>query len=318
MNPDVSIIIPVYNGSNYLREAIDSALSQSYRNVEVIVVNDGSNDGGRTEDIANSYGNRIRYLYKDNGGVSSAINLGIRMMTGEWFAWLSHDDLFSSNRIEQDMHMARENPDIRVIFCKLVKINEKGLRIEEVNYLIRKVTNPREALMLRGVNVCNMTIHRSCFDKTGLLDENNKTTQDVQFTLLLSKYYPFHFNTNTVTFSREHPRRGTYTLKDEHKKDLLRLSDFISKHFSIKDFFPEIKFDDADKKASEAWSWMGDMYCNFGAYRYADDCYKESHAIQNNFLSIIGMKYILGARKLDSCLFRMLTSLKTMITSRCS
>lgn len=78
----VSIIIPVYNGGNYLRNAIDSALSQTYKNCEIIVVNDGSTDGGETAAIAKSYGNKIRYFEKKNGGVGTAVNLGIAEMTG--------------------------------------------------------------------------------------------------------------------------------------------------------------------------------------------------------------------------------------------
>jgi cellulose synthase/poly-beta-1,6-N-acetylglucosamine synthase-like glycosyltransferase len=68
----VSLIIPVYNGSNYLREAIESALAQTYPCCEVIVINDGSTDQGATEAIALSYGERIRYFSKANGGVASA------------------------------------------------------------------------------------------------------------------------------------------------------------------------------------------------------------------------------------------------------
>ncbi len=96
-NPKVSIVIPVYNGSDFLREAIDSALAQTYRNIEIVVVNDGSQDDGKTEHVALSYGNKIRYFSKPNGGVASALNRAIREMTGEYFSWLSHDDLYSSN-----------------------------------------------------------------------------------------------------------------------------------------------------------------------------------------------------------------------------
>ncbi len=71
--PLVSIVIPVYNGSNYMAEAIDSALSQTYENIEVVVVNDGSRDEGRSDAIAKGYGDKIRYFPKENGGSSSAL-----------------------------------------------------------------------------------------------------------------------------------------------------------------------------------------------------------------------------------------------------
>lgn len=102
-NPKVSIVIPVYNGSNYMREAIDSAINQTYKNIEIIVVNDGSQDEGRTREIALSYGEKILYLEKENGGSSSALNYGIKAMTGEWFSWLSHDDLYYPQKIEKQI-----------------------------------------------------------------------------------------------------------------------------------------------------------------------------------------------------------------------
>ncbi|QQS65316.1 glycosyltransferase family 2 protein [Candidatus Saccharibacteria bacterium] len=101
--PKVSIIIPVYNGSNFLKEAIDSALAQTYKNLEIIVVNDGSADQGKTEKIAMSYGSKIRYYKKVNGGVSTALNLGIKKMTGDYFSWLSHDDIYYPKKIENQV-----------------------------------------------------------------------------------------------------------------------------------------------------------------------------------------------------------------------
>ncbi|HBY71535.1 MAG TPA: glycosyltransferase, partial [Lachnospiraceae bacterium] len=78
--PKVSIIIPAYNASNYLEESINSALEQTYQNIEVIVINDGSDDNGKTSEIARKYLSRIKYFEKENGGSSSALNFGIRKM----------------------------------------------------------------------------------------------------------------------------------------------------------------------------------------------------------------------------------------------
>ena len=279
-NPKVSIIIPVYNGSDYLREAIDSALRQTYQNIEVIVVNDGSDDGGRTEAIAKSYGDKIRYFHKEKGGVSTALNFGIMKMKGEWFAWLSHDDLFSSNRIEEDMRLIKNDHHARAIFCKISVISARGEIIEDVTYPVEKVTNPREALQLGGVDMCAMTIHKSCFDRTGLFNEFNRTTQDVEMTLRLSNMFPFYFNSNTRTYKRDHQNRGTHTLSEQRDKDCLLLCDFIHDELSLLDFFPDLSND--EDKIANAWIWMGHLYFNFGASHYADECYKCALATQKN------------------------------------
>ena len=101
--PKVSIIIPVYNGSNFLAQAINAALAQTYPNCEILVINDGSQDHGASEKIALSYGNKIKYYLKENGGVSSALNFAFKKMTGEWFSWLSHDDLYYPQKIEKQI-----------------------------------------------------------------------------------------------------------------------------------------------------------------------------------------------------------------------
>ena len=125
--PKVSIIIPVYNGSLYMREAINSALSQTYRNIEVIVVNDGSNDEGKTKDIALSYGGQIRYFEKENGGVSTALNLGIQNMSGEYFSWLSHDDKYLPDKVEKQIKTLLKVPDKNAVcICRDKQIDKNG------------------------------------------------------------------------------------------------------------------------------------------------------------------------------------------------
>jgi glycosyltransferase involved in cell wall biosynthesis len=311
-NPRISIVIPVYNGANFLREAIDSALSQTYKNLEVIVVNDGSDDGGKTEDIAKSYGDRIRYFYKENGGVASALNIGIREMTGEWFAWLSHDDMFSPNRIEEDMRVIRNNPEARVTFCKTVLIDDKSEFVKKIDYPIQSVTNPRESLLLGGVNMCAVTIHRSCFEKTGLFNESNKMTQDVEMSLCLSKDYKYYLNDKGITYRRKHAQRGTVQLRDQHKKYLVLLSETIKNNFTIHDFFPDLDESDGDQ-VSFAWMWLGDLYGQFGAYEHAKECYKKALSFRKSIFNQVWIKYIIGARMLNSKFFKFLMRIRSYI-----
>ena len=114
-NPLVSIIIPVYNGSNYLEESINSALGQTYNEIEVLVINDGSNDNDLTHNIAVSYQKKIRYFRKQNGGVASALNFGISKMEGDYFSWLSHDDIYKPEKIEKQILFISKNKKINIV-----------------------------------------------------------------------------------------------------------------------------------------------------------------------------------------------------------
>src|SRR5688500_15980831 len=92
MTVPVSIVIPVHNGREFLARSIDSALAQTHRNIEVIVVNDGSDDGGATDEIARQDGERITYLTQAHRGVAAAINNALEHITGRFFCWLDQDD----------------------------------------------------------------------------------------------------------------------------------------------------------------------------------------------------------------------------------
>ena len=94
----VSIIIPVYNTEKFLSECIDSAINQTYENIEIIAVNDGSTDNSKK--ILEKYFSKIKIINKPNGGTPSALNAGIKIMTGEWFKWLSADDIMKKNCVE--------------------------------------------------------------------------------------------------------------------------------------------------------------------------------------------------------------------------
>ena len=172
--PLVSIVIPVYNGSNFLAEAIDSALAQTYKNIEVVVVNDGSRDDGATEKVALSYGDKIKYYPKTNGGVSSALNYGIEKMSGEYFSWLSHDDLYEPQKVEREVdELAKMQDKENTIICcadSLMDVNGNPIyhptkRLEGM-YSGSDLFNIFFAKHL-VINGCTLLIHKSVFERFG-------------------------------------------------------------------------------------------------------------------------------------------------------
>jgi glycosyltransferase involved in cell wall biosynthesis len=122
--PKVSVVIPTYNCDRYLAEAIDSVLSQSYAEYEVIVVDDGSTD--RTAEILQSYGDRIRHLRQSNQGVAIARNQGIQLAQGEWVAFLDADDFFLPDKLAAQMAIASACPDLGIIHSGWHRVDPQG------------------------------------------------------------------------------------------------------------------------------------------------------------------------------------------------
>jgi glycosyltransferase involved in cell wall biosynthesis len=103
----VTVIIPVYNKVEYLRDSLNSVINQTYSNIEIIVVDDGSNNSGKILNICNSFNKKIRIIkLNKNSGVSVALNRGILTSNGKYINWLSHDDLFLPTKIEEQIKFA--------------------------------------------------------------------------------------------------------------------------------------------------------------------------------------------------------------------
>lgn len=242
--PLVTIIIPVYNGSNFLAEAIDAALAQTYKNIEVLVVNDGSKDAGASEKIALSYGDKVRYLRKENGGVSSALNYAFEKMTGEWFSWLSHDDLYYPEKIEKQIQFINElknkNHDLDLnkitVRCATESIDKDGKVIkipsysdvpieeEPINTIINNVYNYR----LSG---CAFLLPASCTKDIGGFREDIRTVSDVEYwyRLLFSGYRFYCMSNDRLVKNRSHGRQVGKTKVSLFDKELDDL------HISIAD-----------------------------------------------------------------------------------
>lgn len=199
----VSIIIPVYNGENYMREAIDSALAQTYKNIEVIVVNDGSRDS--TDEIAKSYGDKIVYIKKENGGVSTALNLALEKMTGDYFSWLSHDDRYYPQKIEREIKYIEENGllDQKVILYSDYdlmdsKSNVYATATKEHDELMKK---PEYCLLRGAINGLTLLIPKQAFIDCGNFRTDLRCVQDYVLweEMMLAGYKYIHIPEVLVT-----------------------------------------------------------------------------------------------------------------------
>ena len=204
-NPLVSIIIPVYNGANYLENAIDSALSQQYSNFEVIVVNDGSNDGNLTSSISKKYGSKIRYFEKKNGGVSSALNLGISVMKGKYFSWLSHDDIYLPNKLSKQVSFAEKFNSL-FVYSDYTFIDNNGKNLDILNDVNKDLMDDIRLRLIQfyPIHGCSALINRQVFEQIGGFNENLETTQDYDMWFRISLFFKIDFLNEIVLFSRLH------------------------------------------------------------------------------------------------------------------
>ena len=201
--PLASIVIPVYNTRPYLRECIDSALAQAYPNTEVIAVDDGSTDGSL--DLLAEYGDAIRTVASPHGGISSALNAGIRAMSGEWFKRLDSDDILYPHAVSALVAAAHGaaaaahgaaaaarglGPARLIPYGDTEEIGEDGSLLgrplpSPSNHL---TTAQQGAMMLDvpyGLPSASL-IHRSAFDDIGMFDERYRIGEDVELNLRLT------------------------------------------------------------------------------------------------------------------------------------
>lgn len=215
--PLVSIIIPVFNGSDYVREAIESALEQTWPAVEVIVVNDGSTDD--TEAICLAYGERIRYFSKENGGQSTALNFGIERMQGRYFSWLSHDDLYLPEKLERQVNAASGKEDI-IIYSDWMSVNAAGEPLSETRIRDADVSGFRYRLITENpYHGCSMLVPAKAFRELGVFDTGIPLTSDVDLWFRFAGKYPFIHVPEVLVKGRVHTGQVSVKKYKAHRKE---------------------------------------------------------------------------------------------------
>jgi glycosyltransferase involved in cell wall biosynthesis len=178
--PLVSVVMPAFNSSAYIAKAIESVLEQSYRNFELIIVDDGSTDN--TQQIVSGYqDNRIKYFYKENAGASSARNLAVQKSRGTFVVILDSDDMMAPDFILRHITEFENHPDTDLVYCDDHLIDEDD---QPIRVIVRPEYTRRE-LLIRDLFRCGFPvvpfrtcIKREVFDTIGFYDENLRVAED--------------------------------------------------------------------------------------------------------------------------------------------
>jgi len=238
MPPQVSVIIPAYNGDRFICQAIDSVLAQTYANYEIIVVDDGSTD--QTQQVLQPYQSQIQYQYQSNQGVAIARNRGIDLARGELIAFLDQDDCFLPNKLALQVEILEQAAaEIGIVHSGWRRMNAEGTPLGEVEpWRFAPHLDLYEWIWWKPVLLSAMMFRRSWLEHVGRLDARFKQAcdTDLALRLTLEGCQTLWLRQITVCY-REHDRNDSRnTLLQAQENDRL-----LDKFFSRPDIPPQIR-----------------------------------------------------------------------------
>lgn len=199
-SPLISVIIPTFNRSYCLAETLDSVLGQSFKNFELIVVDDGSTDA--TPQLLDQYTGRLTYLHISHAGPSAARNAGIGIARGDYIAFLDSDDLWMPRKLERQIEFFFKKSDARICQTEEIWIRN-GVRVNPMKkHKKHSGWIFRQCLPLCIVSPSAVMAHRSIFGHIGLFDESMQACEDYDLWLRIAPHYPIYLIDKPLVIKR--------------------------------------------------------------------------------------------------------------------
>ncbi len=210
--PRVSVVIPTYNRENYITETIESVLAQTYRDFEIIVVDDGSTDNTRQAVGTFRDDSRVNYIYQENQGVSAARNTAIRASRGEYIAILDSDDIWLKDALEKRVEVLDKYPGVGLVFgqSRLMDADGTVYRVRGSSFMNSSGIVDRTAQIKELLFGCNILpsasmIRGSCFDEVGVFHNDLTFAEDRLLFIRLTKRYQVAYISEPLVKYRIHP-----------------------------------------------------------------------------------------------------------------
>ena len=292
-SPLASVIIPTYNAEKFIANALDSVFTQTYRPIEILVVDDGSTD--RTAEIVQNYQTsktnktnetnktNLIYIHQQNSGPSRARNTGIKAAKGEYIAFLDADDLWTKNKLEKQIKLFKQDPRIDVVFTDAKVTRFKNNKIQE-NIMFQKnrlnkeffghdfiVINPLEKLLkINFMLTPCVVVKKSCFKNSIFFNEKRRYVEDWELWLKMSVYYTFGY-VNEVCVHVKDEGDG---LSADASKMVLSMIEVIESF--IKENFVSNENKIHARYLKDTYKWAGYHFMLKGNTKLARELYRKS------------------------------------------
>ena len=216
MTPKVSIIVPCYGVEQYLDECMDTLVNQTLREIEIILVDDGSTDN--TKEIVEMY-EGIHYIYQEHAGISKARNTAVKVARGKWIATLDSDDLWQERKLQKQVNYLRTHPDCRIIYTAVRNFTD--VPEHSLNERQRELFHTFISWYLPSA-----LIDAKLFDEIGMFDESLACGEDTDWNLRL-RFYKInmeHCIDEVLYFRRIHNSNISETQKNMRNLDFWRMA----------------------------------------------------------------------------------------------
>jgi len=250
-NPLVSVVIATYNMATYLPLAVRSALAQTYRNIEVLIIDDGSTDA-TAESVAPFLADaRVRFRKQANGGQAVAKNRGIRESTGEYVAFLDADDLWAPDKLEAQIPLFAASPAVGVVYSGFACIDGEGAPLASVPAKLHRGRVSGPLLIFNFVGFGTSVVKRECFQRLGSFNENLRMGIDYDLWLRFSTQYEFDYVDRPLLHYREWPGQMSRNWNTRYLNGIEIMEKFLRDYPDAVD----------ERTANEAWAHT---YSGFG------------------------------------------------------
>ena len=251
--PLVSVILPVYNGSRWLNDAIESVLKQTYKKLELLIVDDGSTDDSKV--IINTYAQdkRLHYIYQQNKGFSAAINRGIFESKGDLVGFIGQDDIWLPRKLEIQLLFFAKDPELGLLHSNYLCIDSFGEflneRVIKIPLLLNRNKLIAKLFLENFIGFETVLVKKNCLVSAGTFDERMIGFSDHDMWLRLAGFSKIRYVNATLVKKRLHKSQVTRRTQSVSQDELLLVTKVVNRYPMLKKV--------ERKKLSELYLIMG-------------------------------------------------------------